>query len=66
MTTPKLTPLMFQLRDLGDLRLTIQLKCYDRENVQHSEWGSNFHCIEYLCQESHHAAAVEVVKETFR
>ncbi|XP_037072910.1 CB1 cannabinoid receptor-interacting protein 1-like isoform X2 [Pollicipes pollicipes] len=57
---------LITLKDAGDLRLTIQLKCYDKDNVQHSEWGSNFHCIEYLCEELADPSAVEVVKETFR
>jgi len=59
-------PVHVALKDSGELRLTIQLKCYDRDNVQHSEWGSTFHCIEYLCEENSEALAVEVLKETFR
>ncbi|XP_043226131.1 CB1 cannabinoid receptor-interacting protein 1-like isoform X2 [Amphibalanus amphitrite] len=58
-------PVMVTLKDVGEMRLVIQVKCYDRDNVQHSEWGSNFHCIEYLCEELD-CRAVDIVKETFR
>lgn len=59
-------PLTLQFKELGLLKVIIQMKFYKENDVQHATWGNALRQIELECEAKTGLFLVDVVKESYR